>query len=76
MLKRFAMLGLSLMILAGCAKEVENIPNEENVPIEVDPKELIDLSLKPNESGKIMILMYHNIGEEEQTWTRTVDNLK
>ncbi len=43
---------------------------------EVDPKEEIDLSLKPNESGKIMVLMYHNIGEEEQEWVRTPENFR
>ncbi|MDU5083509.1 polysaccharide deacetylase family protein [uncultured Tissierella sp.] len=41
-----------------------------------DQKELIDLSLKPNEAGEVMILMYHNIGEEEAEWTRTPDNLR
>lgn len=40
----------------------------------VDPREAIDLSLEPNESGRIMVLMYHNIGEEEEEWTRTPDN--
>lgn len=41
-----------------------------------DQKELIDLSLKPNEAGEVMILMYHNIGEEEAEWTRTPDNFR
>jgi hypothetical protein len=36
----------------------------------------IDLSVKPNESGKVMILMYHNIGDEEKTWVRTPDNFR
>lgn len=39
-----------------------------------DPKATIDLSFKPNESGKIMVLMYHNIGTEEQEWVRTPEN--
>lgn len=43
---------------------------------ELDPKEMIDLSLEPNEAGKIMVLMYHNIGEEEKEWVRTADNLR
>lgn len=38
------------------------------------PKEGIDLSLKPNEAGKIMVLMYHNIGKEEEEWVRTPAN--
>lgn len=37
-------------------------------------KKSIDLSLKPNEAGKIMVLMYHNIGEEEKEWVRTPAN--
>lgn len=41
-----------------------------------DLKEKIDLSLKPNEAGQIMVLMYHGIGETEATWTRTPENFK
>ncbi|MDD4122593.1 MAG: hypothetical protein PHE94_06905, partial [Eubacteriales bacterium] len=39
-----------------------------------DKKEEIDLNLKPNEAGRIMILMYHNIGDEEREWVRTPAN--
>lgn len=50
---------------------------EESLEVEeLDPKENIDLTLKPNEMGEIMILMYHNIGEEEGEWTRTPENFK
>lgn len=49
---------------------------EEEIVEEVDPKEKIDLSLKPNEAGQAMILMYHNIGEEEAEWTRTPENFR
>ncbi|WP_422487013.1 polysaccharide deacetylase family protein [Gudongella sp. DL1XJH-153] len=52
--------------------EEETTEGQEEEP--VDPKEEIDLSLKPNESGRIMVLMYHNIGEEEKEWTRTPEN--
>lgn len=42
---------------------------------EAEPK--IDYKgLKVNESGKIMILMYHGIGDEEQEWVRTADNFR
>ncbi len=34
------------------------------------------LGLAPNEMGQIMILMYHNVGDEEDTWIRTPENLK
>ena len=53
-------------------KEKEEAPELEVV----DPKEEIDLSLKPNEAGKIMVLMYHNIGKEEGEWVRTPDNFR
>jgi peptidoglycan/xylan/chitin deacetylase (PgdA/CDA1 family) len=39
-----------------------------------DPKDRIDLSFRPNEAGKIMVLMYHNIGGEEGEWVRTPAN--
>ncbi len=49
---------------------------EEKVVEEVDSKNKVDLSLKPNEVGQSMVLMYHNIGEEEEEWTRTPENIK
>ena len=33
-------------------------------------------ALSPNEMGKIMVLMYHDIGDRETTWRRTPDNLE
>lgn len=51
-------------------------PTPTPAPGVEDPKKLIDLSLKPNEAGKIMILMYHNIGEEEKEWVRTPENFR
>ncbi len=54
--------------------DIENQEDEEVIVI--DPKENIDLSLRPNEAGEVMILMYHNIGSEEGEWTRTPDNLR
>ena len=54
--------------------EIEKVNTAE--PEVIDPKEKIDLSLKPNESGKIMVLMYHNIGEEEKEWVRTTENFR
>lgn len=58
-------------------KEVkEDDRDKDNEIEEVNPKEKIDLSLKPNEAGKIMVLMYHNIGEEESEWVRTPSNFR
>lgn len=60
--------------------KVDNNENEQGKDEEensyVDPKEKIDLSLKPNEAGQIMVLMYHNIGKEEAEWVRTPENFK
>lgn len=58
--------------------EVEEKEDDEiiDVDVNVDPKEKIDLSLNPNEAGQIMVLMYHNIGEKESEWVRTVENFK
>ena len=37
----------------------------------------VDLKgLKVNELGKIMVLMYHGIGEEEDVWVRTPENFR
>lgn len=42
-----------------------------------DPGEEIDYqALGVNEAGRIMILMYHEIGEPEDVWCRTPDNFR
>lgn len=57
--------------------EQEKIEKEEEMSEEgKDLKKDIDLSLNPNEAGQTMILMYHNIGEVEEEWTRTPDNFR
>lgn len=56
-----------------------NEPNNETPeekPISVDSVKEIDMSLKPNEIGEIIILMYHGIANEETTWQRTPDNFR
>lgn len=55
-------------------KTEEEAKNDED--FQVKSKDEIDLSLKPNEAGQIMVLMYHNIGEEEAEWVRTPENFK
>lgn len=79
MKKLSAVLSL-LFVLVACAKETEVIENEEVIDEEQiesqDPKSLIDLSLNPNESGEIMVLMYHSILENEDVWIRSIDNFK
>lgn len=54
-------------------KDSENSKNDEEGE---DPIQSIDLKFKPNEAGEIMVLMYHNIGEKEDTWVRTPENFK
>ena len=54
----------------------ENVKENENDEKIKDPIAEIDLSLKPNELGDIMILMYHGIGEEETDWQRTPENFR
>ena len=59
----------------------DSIETKEEVGVISEPKILdlkdeIDLSLKPNEAGKVMILMYHNIGPEEKEWVRTPENFR
>lgn len=83
------MLGLVLVInLIGCKEQTptynesnsNQVEKEETQELEVveekDLKEDIDLLLKPNEAGEIMVLMYHNVGEVEEEWVRTPENLK
>lgn len=57
-------------------EETVNVEDGTEEEEEVDPKEKVDLSLKPNEAGQAMVLMYHNIGEEEEEWTRTPENFR
>ena len=52
----------------------DDLKEQDQVSETKDKKTDIDLSLKPNEAGKIMILMYHNIGDEEKEWVRTPEN--
>lgn len=51
----------------------EEVTEQTEEAVTVDD---IDLSLQPNEGGNIMVLMYHNIGEEEEEWVRTPDNFR
>ncbi|MDP3386496.1 MAG: polysaccharide deacetylase family protein [Eubacteriales bacterium] len=39
-------------------------------------KEKVDLSLNPNEAGRVMVLMYHSIGETDSAWEITPDSFR
>ncbi|MDO5690122.1 MAG: polysaccharide deacetylase family protein [Tissierellia bacterium] len=58
----------------------KNVPESEIAPTPAQTDgngpSSIDLSLKPNEAGQVMILMYHNIGPEEEEWVRTPENFR
>lgn len=44
---------------------------------ETDAEPELDLEkIKPNEMGKVMIVMYHDISEKEATWSRTYENFR
>lgn len=57
-------------------QEGNDFKDQEHDLAEKDPKAAIELDLKPNEAGKIMVLMYHNIGKEEEEWVRTPANFQ
>lgn len=75
---------ICIFLITSCSNQPAN--NENTVetldPVgqedstQTDLKADIDLNFKPNEAGKIMILMYHNIGNEEKEWVRTPENFQ
>lgn len=81
---------ICILVITGCSNEAvtnvdgveagdiidkgeDNLGSQDDKP-KINVKSNIDLELKPNEAGKIMILMYHNIGNEEKEWIRTPEN--
>jgi len=56
----------------------ENNPTEETTE-DLDgltDKDKVDLSLMPNEAGRVMVLMYHSIGEIDSAWEITADSFR
>ena len=49
---------------------------EENKPVVQPPPEPFPPGIEPNEVGRVMILMYHQIDEPEGEWTRTPANFR
>ncbi|WP_432663908.1 polysaccharide deacetylase family protein [Wukongibacter baidiensis] len=54
----------------------ESSDNKENEQEEVKIKEIDLQEVKPNETGQIMVVMYHALGDEEKTYIRTRENFK
>lgn len=84
--KFFTAIILIAVIITGCSKQTiaENKDNQPGITekpkiVEELPKteEKIDYKkIKANESGKIMVLMYHGIGNKESEWVRTAENFR
>lgn len=78
---------LGSVLLYGCSKPAERI-SESTTPVissnqgtvqetTAETPEKIDYAgMNVNEDGKIMVLMYHGIGDKEEEWVRTADNLR
>lgn len=89
-MKRPLFLILFLLVLTGCQgsyalPEPDITPDNPPVSIPVDsqPADDVEQDTDPdfaaigvNELGKVMVLMYHEIGNPEATWTRTPDNFR
>lgn len=87
-MKKFLLSSLmlsALLTLNGCSTVPSTTEPEDTPPVEEQTAETSTpavlskeelKTLEVNESGEVMVLMYHNIGEEEATWTRTPDNLR
>ena len=68
--------GMNPALPAAIQQEDKAAGNPVEDQAEIDPKAQIALNLKPNEAGKIMVLMYHNLGKEESEWVRTPANFR
>lgn len=55
----------------------EDIDESDKEDEKDDTKNELDYSLvKPNESGKVMVIMYHALADKERDWVRSYDNFK
>lgn len=56
--------------------DVKKPDEKTDAPEKIMTKDDIDLSLQPNEGGKVMVLMYHGIDTPEDEWVRTPENFR
>lgn len=58
----------------GEPEAVEEVAETVDQPV---PVEAIDLeAIQPNETGEIMVVMYHSLGKENSAYVRTIDSFK
>lgn len=59
------------------ADDRKSVPIESAKAVKAENNDYkdIDLKVKPNELGKIMVLMYHGIGKEDE-WVRSPENFR
>ena len=88
--KTIAFIALTMLLFTGCSdlsSDNEKTTDEKKVVSEVQEPAQSDAEKKPlttdeisalkvDESGEVMVLMYHNIGTEEAEWTRTPENFR
>lgn len=77
-IKKYLPILLIVLLLFACTdKTVKESVETDTVesPVQEPASPVIDLTLLPDESGEIMVLMYHAIGEEEE-WVRSPENLR
>lgn len=87
--KKFAiiMVIICFSVLTSCNKEDSIQTDKKNDEAEVlvnmmvlEEEESIDeidlQTVRPNEMGEVMVLMYHHIDEPEAEWTRTPENFR
>ncbi|NLZ39394.1 MAG: polysaccharide deacetylase family protein [Firmicutes bacterium] len=85
--KFFSTILIFLLFLSACqspaqpvdkqsAEKVQEIPAEGNDAPDNEKENTDWQAYRPNELGEVMILMYHEIGSKEGTWSRQVDNFR
>jgi peptidoglycan/xylan/chitin deacetylase (PgdA/CDA1 family) len=58
-------------------KPVVIVDKPKETEEEPEPARELDLEkVKPNEAGKVMIIMYHDVSENEATWSRNYENFR
>lgn len=80
-LKKLAVLAIVIIGLTGCAannteQHKKNQQTNQANTSDTSMKNIDLAKVKPNEAGEVMVIMYHNFGNEEKVTTRTPENFK